>query len=103
MVKNRLQTLLSFRNFNLCRYDKTNAAALAGALMEKGYKLVTDGTDNHLILWDLRPCGLTGGALCKLGIQLRPIAVCVWNYTVFLATIIRYSMGTERTLTVINV
>lgn len=22
--------------------------------MKKGYKLVTDGTDNHLVLWDLR-------------------------------------------------
>lgn len=34
---------------------KANAAALAKALMSKGYKLVTGGTDNHLVLWDLRP------------------------------------------------
>jgi len=37
-----------------------NARAMAKVLMEKGYKLATDGTDNHLILWDLRPLGLTG-------------------------------------------
>jgi glycine hydroxymethyltransferase len=37
-----------------------NAAALAGRLMEHGYKLATDGTDNHLVLWDLRPAGFSG-------------------------------------------
>ena len=42
---------------------KSNARALASALMSKGYKLVTDGTDNHLVLWDLRPCGLTGSKM----------------------------------------
>ncbi|NOX72034.1 MAG: serine hydroxymethyltransferase [Candidatus Micrarchaeota archaeon] len=37
-----------------------NAQALADALMENGFKLVTDGTDNHLILVDLRNKGITG-------------------------------------------
>ena len=37
-----------------------NAKTLADTLMEKGIKLVTDGTDNHLILIDMRPKGLTG-------------------------------------------
>jgi glycine hydroxymethyltransferase len=32
-----------------------NAAALAEGLMSRGLKLVSDGTDNHLILADLRP------------------------------------------------
>merc|ERR1712070_605808 len=31
----------------------------------KGHKLASDGTDNHLILWDLRPHGLTGGKVEK--------------------------------------
>ena len=31
-----------------------NARALGEALKKHGYKLVTDGTDNHLLLWDLR-------------------------------------------------
>jgi len=39
---------------------KKNCKALAAALVSKGYKLATDGTDNHLILWDLRPSGVTG-------------------------------------------
>merc|ERR1712217_558003 len=43
-----------------------NAKTLADALMSKGYKLATDGTDNHLILWDLRPQGLTGSKLEKI-------------------------------------
>ncbi|MGQ0714008.1 MAG: serine hydroxymethyltransferase [Gemmatimonadaceae bacterium] len=37
-----------------------NARALAGGLMERGFKLVSDGTDNHLMLIDLRNRGLTG-------------------------------------------
>ncbi|NLL71002.1 MAG: serine hydroxymethyltransferase [Epulopiscium sp.] len=37
-----------------------NAQALADALMQKGFKLVSDGTDNHLILVDLRNMNLTG-------------------------------------------
>jgi len=38
----------------------SNAQALAKSLVGYGYKLATDGTDNHLILWDLRPQKLTG-------------------------------------------
>ena len=34
--------------------------------MKKGYKLCTDGTDNHLLLWDVRPLGLTGSKVEKV-------------------------------------
>ncbi|KAN0045561.1 hypothetical protein ACTA71_005939 [Dictyostelium dimigraforme] len=44
---------------------KKNAAAIGNALMSKGYKLVTNGTDNHLILWDLRSKELTGNKFEK--------------------------------------
>ena len=37
-----------------------NAAALAKALMAEGFDLVSGGTDNHLMLVDLRPACLTG-------------------------------------------
>jgi len=56
-----------------------NAAALADALMERGWRLVSGGTDNHLMLLDLRSRrdGLTGhvGAdwLAKAGI------IANWN------------------------
>lgn len=45
---------------------RLNAVALGNALMKKGYKLVTDGTENHLVLWDLRPLGLTGNKVEKV-------------------------------------
>ena len=32
-----------------------NAAAMAQAFMDKGYKIISDGTDNHSMLVDLRP------------------------------------------------
>eukprot|EP00270_Netrium_digitus_P003661 TRINITY_DN14321_c0_g1_i5.p1 TRINITY_DN14321_c0_g1~~TRINITY_DN14321_c0_g1_i5.p1 ORF type:complete len:461 (-),score=125.10 TRINITY_DN14321_c0_g1_i5:386-1693(-) len=47
------------------RQIKANARVLAAELIQK-YKLVTDGTDNHLVLWDLRPLGLTGNKLEKV-------------------------------------
>ena len=43
-----------------CRQIIANAKALAGALTGYGYNLVSGGTDNHLMLVDLRNKGLTG-------------------------------------------
>jgi len=37
-----------------------NAAVLAAALMERGYKLVSDGTDNHMVLVDLTQNSFSG-------------------------------------------
>ena len=41
----------------------TNAKAMADALLEEGFDLVTGGTDNHLMLADLRPMNITGKQL----------------------------------------
>ncbi len=43
-----------------------NADALAKAFMSRGFKLVSDGTDNHLMLVDLRNKGVTGKIAEKL-------------------------------------
>lgn len=37
-----------------------NAQAMAGAFVKRGYQLISDGTDNHLMLIDLRNKNLTG-------------------------------------------
>jgi glycine hydroxymethyltransferase len=42
-----------------------NARALAGSLLERGFDIVSGGTDSHLMLVDLRPKGLTGKAAEK--------------------------------------
>ena len=40
-----------------------NAKVMASALVEEGFDLVTGGTDNHLMLADLRPLNITGKEL----------------------------------------
>lgn len=46
-----------------------NAKALASSLMEHGIKLVTNGTDNHLILIDLRPMGIGLGKPAAIALE----------------------------------
>ena len=43
----------------------TNAKALAAALLERGFRLISGGTDNHLILIDVTPRGITGKPAAK--------------------------------------
>lgn len=43
-----------------------NASTLASALMERGFDIVSGGTDNHLMLVDLRKMDLTGKDMEKL-------------------------------------
>lgn len=39
---------------------RKNAQAMAAAFMERGYKIISGGTDNHMMLIDLRNKGITG-------------------------------------------
>jgi len=61
--------LLEVNTPEFVEYSKmvtSNAKILAETLISKGHKLASDGTDNHLILWDVRPHGLTGGKVEKV-------------------------------------
>eukprot|EP00871_Galdieria_phlegrea_P004872 jgi/Galph1/5386/GphlegSOOS_G4072.1 len=55
---------LAFRDY--AKQIVANAKALANKLKSLGYHLVTDGTDNHLILLDLRPQQLSGSKAEKI-------------------------------------
>src|ERR1700735_908542 len=63
----------SFRDY--ARQVVANAQALAAALTERGYDLVSGGTDNHLILMDLTRQGIGGKpaakALDRAGIEVN--------------------------------
>jgi glycine hydroxymethyltransferase len=56
-----------------------NARAMAARLMERGLRLTTGGTDNHLMLVDLRPLGLKGrqvqDAADRVGITINSNAI----------------------------
>jgi glycine hydroxymethyltransferase len=57
----------------------TNANALATALAAEGFRIVSGGTENHLMLVDLRPFGVTGKvaqeALDRAGITCNKNAI----------------------------
>lgn len=55
-----LQEALSASFQNYAEQILKNACSLAEGLMEQGLKLVTDGTDNHLVLIDISSLGITG-------------------------------------------
>jgi glycine hydroxymethyltransferase len=64
-----------------CKQVIANAAALAKAMVARGYKIISGGTDNHMMLIDLRPKNenLTGkvaeNALVKADITINKNAV----------------------------
>ncbi|MCD6581640.1 MAG: serine hydroxymethyltransferase [Desulfuromusa sp.] len=78
-----------------------NAQALAGGLVEKGYKLVSGGTDNHLMLVDFTGTEITGKvaerALEDAGITVNKNAVPYDTRSPFVTSGIR--IGTPATTT----
>eukprot|EP00758_Cryptobia_borreli_P002860 Tbor_TRINITY_DN3348_c0_g1::TRINITY_DN3348_c0_g1_i1::g.23470::m.23470/K00600/glyA, SHMT; glycine hydroxymethyltransferase len=45
---------------------QANARSLAKEMMALGHKLIGNGTDNHLVLWNVKDVGLTGSKVEKL-------------------------------------
>ena len=78
-----------------------NAQALAGGLIEKGYKLVSGGTDNHLLLVDFTGTEITGKVAEKTledaGITVNKNAVPFDSRSPFVTSGIR--IGTPATTT----
>lgn len=70
-----------------------NAQAMAQAFIEKGYKVISDGTDNHMMLIDLRSKGVTGkdaeNALVKADITVNKNMVPFDDKTPFVTSGIR--------------
>lgn len=66
---------LSDEFFRYALAVQQNAAAMAKAFVERGYDLVSGGTDNHMMLIDLRNKGITGkdaeNALIKADITVN--------------------------------
>lgn len=66
---------LSDEYFNYILQVKKNAAALAQYFVDKDYDIISGGTDNHLMLIDLRNKGISGkaaeAALGKAGITIN--------------------------------
>ena len=54
-----------------------NCKAMAKVLISKGYTLASGGTDNHLVLWDLRPLGTDGAKMEKL-MEVISVTGMVW-------------------------
>jgi glycine hydroxymethyltransferase len=78
-----------------------NASALAGALLEAGCKLVSGGTDNHLMLLDFTDTEITGKeaaiALDKAGITVNKNTVPFETRSPFVTSGIR--LGTPALTT----
>jgi len=64
-----------------------NAKALAAGLAKHGYRIVSGGTDNHLMLVDLRPKGINGKEaqeiLDRAGITVNKNAIPFDTYPIF--------------------
>jgi len=52
-----------------------NAQAMAGAFVDKGYKLISGGTDNHLMLIDLRTKGEVTGKIAENSLVRADITI----------------------------
>jgi glycine hydroxymethyltransferase len=75
----------SFRDYQ--RQVVVNAKALAAGIAKHGYRIVSGGTDNHLMLVDLRPKNINGkeaqDVLDRAGITVNKNAIPFDTYPIF--------------------
>ncbi|MBL4733913.1 MAG: serine hydroxymethyltransferase [Flavobacteriales bacterium] len=84
-----------------CKQVQRNASTMAAAFVEKGYHVISNGTDNHCMLIDMRSKGLTGKqaeeALDLAGITLNKNMVPFDDQSPFVTSGIR--IGTPAVTT----
>jgi glycine hydroxymethyltransferase len=80
---------------------KKNAAAMASAFVDKGYKIISGGTDNHMMLIDLRNKNITGkdaeNALVKADITANKNMVPFDDKSPFVTSGIRFGTAAITT------
>ncbi|MCM4152151.1 serine hydroxymethyltransferase [Arenibacter sp. N53] len=80
---------------------KKNAAAMASAFVEKGYNIISGGTDNHMMLIDLRNKNITGkdaeNALVKADITANKNMVPFDDKSPFVTSGIRFGTAAITT------
>ncbi|HLV62226.1 serine hydroxymethyltransferase [Galbibacter sp.] len=80
---------------------KKNAAAMAKAFVEKGYNIISDGTDNHMMLIDLRNKDISGkdaeAALGKANITVNKNMVPFDDKSPFVTSGIRIGVSAVTT------
>ncbi len=80
---------------------KKNAAAMANAFVEKGYKIISGGTDNHMMLIDLRNKNITGkdaeNALVKAEITANKNMVPFDDKSPFITSGVRFGTAAITT------
>lgn len=74
-VSTTILTLSSIFFVCVCRQVVLNSAALASALMGKGYELVSGGTDNHLVLVDLKKSAVSTNRIKQMSLSPRQEAI----------------------------
>ena len=78
---------------------KKNCVVLCESLKKFGYSIVTGGSENHLLLWDLRPQKLTGDKLEKL---FEKVEISANKNTIYGDTSALYPGGIRFNLFFIN-
>lgn len=80
---------------------RKNAQAMAAAFMDRGYKIISGGTDNHMMLIDLRNKGITGkqaeNALVRADITANKNMVPFDDQSPFITSGIRFGTAAITT------